>query len=91
MYRLNKDALSLIKELTEENERLRADCAKGANALIEEIQKNRTIEADTVRKMQEQAVKSFNFGDDIMYSQKLVLGVIDQIAKEMLEGGNNGV
>lgn len=41
--------------------------------------------AETVREMQEQAVKSFNFGDDIMYSQKLVLGVIDQIAKEMVE------
>ena len=78
-----------IKELTEENERLRVDCVKGANALIEEIQKNRTIEADTVRKMQERLKERFSTATRYSkYSGAGVVMVIDQIAKEMLEGEN---
>jgi hypothetical protein len=76
-----------VQRLTEENERLRGDCAKGANALIEEIQKNRTIEADTVREMQHKIWLEFS---DCHVEDEICVGSfrasVDQIAKEMLEG-----
>lgn len=68
------------KELTEENERLRADCVKGANALIEEIQKNRTIEADTVREthseIKERCIKGGIY-------PAFVARVVEEVAKEI--------
>lgn len=77
----------IIGDLSKENERLRADCAKGANALIEEMQKNRTIEADTVRKMQERFIAEIdqtpNANEHFIKAWK---SKIDQIAREMLEG-----
>ena len=72
-----------IKELTEENERLQK-----RNAALIEINyiflKECTpmIKADTVRKMQESIAKHATNG----YPRKVRLDVIDQIAKEMLEG-----
>ena len=81
-----RDGLSnVLKEktkLAEENERLRADCVKGANALIEEMQLNRTIKADTVQKMLERVTEHATNG----YPRKVRLDIIHQIAKEMLEG-----
>ena len=68
-------------KLTEENERLRADCVKGVNALIEEIQKNRTIEADTVMKMHSMLCEGRVSNDNVVI-------VANQIAKEVLEGKN---
>ena len=72
-------------KLTEENERLRSDCAKGANALIEEIQKNRTIEADTVRKMQERFKERIKG----IYLDEYEAGIIiDELAKELTNEGS---
>ena len=105
-----KNALALIKELTEENERLQAnnkqlvnDNAELKNQNQEEIAEEdinlfdeftkllhegiREAKADTVRKMQER-LKMY-FGTYILgYKIPLneVLKVINQIAKEMLEG-----
>ena len=93
------DALSLIKELTEDNNR----CAKRileTDKTIAELRKNadeiaktlpmakKEIQADTVRKMhslcKERAVIMVNTQDE----QAVVVDVedIDQIVKEMLEG-----
>lgn len=88
---LEKEKRELFEEnkrLTEENERLRADCVKGANALIEEIQKNRTIEADTVKEFAERLkANTITIQDHTGKLGSVVLvGTIDQIAKEMLEG-----
>ncbi len=91
------DALSLIKELTEENERLRGERAKFfeykhgtlvRNALV--LTKNKkefddfckAIKADTVRKMQERILEHASNG----YPRKVRVDVIDQIVKEMTEG-----
>ena len=81
-----KCALTLINELTEENERLRAenerlkaDCVKGADALIQEMQRNRTIEADTITKMHSMLCEGRVSNDNVVI-------VANQIAKEMLEG-----
>ena len=72
------DALSLIKELTEENERLtleKTGFEAGVKAGI------KVIRADTVRKMQELIAEHATNG----YPRKVRLDVVDQIAKEMLE------
>ena len=94
-----KDALALItsqeqriKELTEENERLRADVAKEFTCVFgtphkvsecpigDEIAK---AKADTVRKMQAEIEARCIKGG--IYPA-FVASTIDQIAKEMLEG-----
>ena len=79
MYRLNEDALALIRELTEENERLRESGVDYRN--IPYIKSE--VRADTVRKMQErlkaQKFTHKNFGE-LVYVED-----IDQIAKEMVE------
>ena len=88
MERLIKYALSLIKELTEENERLKAENTTYANH-VEEVAENyyKVGKADAVRKMQERLrVKGFhhiNFGY-IVYGDD-----IDQIAEEII-GEKNG-
>ena len=85
---LGKDALSLIKELAEENERLE-------NVLVEQSAENvmlcgelKHVKADTVRKMQKRIkTEKFhhkNFGD-LVY-----IDAIDQIAKEILSEPNPG-
>lgn len=95
---LVKDTLSLINELAEENERLRAEKEaieifnkdyKSINKRLKEQlddKCDRCIErerADTVRKMQERLEKECLI--DRGY-EVLLEGTIDQIAKEMLEG-----
>ena len=77
------DAEQKIKELTEENEKLIADCVKGAVALIKEMLRSRAIKADTVRKMQERLkAKAYtnNYCQDVV-----LLSNIDQIAKELTD------
>ena len=74
-----------VTELQRENERLRADCVKGANALIEEMQRNRTIKAVTVRKMQE-ALEQRIHSKLSYHGWYLKETVIPEIVKEMLEG-----
>ena len=77
-----RDILSLVKELTEENERLREICKPPIARNIDILKANTKI--DTVRKMQERLkAEKFthkNFGE-LVYVED-----IDQIAKEMLEG-----
>ena len=77
-WKFHKDALALIKELTEENERLRDT----AYRLECEVHRER---ADTVRKMQERLYPLYKVlcvdEGDWRYE-------VDQIAKEMLEANN---
>jgi hypothetical protein len=85
-----RKAVALIKELTEENERLRKHNA----VLIEDnhILSSECIpmaKADTVRKMQERLEKCLSDNPSLFTQQRyIVVDVIDQIAKEMLEGEN---
>ena len=78
------DALSLIKELTEENERLRAEVSVKKKLLDKCVDLEDRVKADTVRKMQERLNDTkFKFdGTYYIYAEN-----VDQIAKEMLEEG----
>lgn len=90
------NALALIKELIEENERLRAenvDCKLGFSLLEDAFQRlekiNNQIEAETVRKMQERLQAYFGtyvLGYKIPLSE--AIKAVNQIAKEMLEDIN---
>ena len=85
---LERYALSLIKELTEKNERLHASCTE-LEQTCKKWQSRLDIEckytkADTVKVMQERLTSCFC--PDCDYSGHDVQRVIDQIAKEMLEG-----
>ena len=77
-----RNALSLIKELTEENERLREDneikSQKRANIfeIVNAFDRGRT---EGVRKMQQQVKALFAPEDDVR-------GEIDKIAKNIMEG-----
>ena len=123
--KLLEDALSLIKELTEEVADLKAiaeqyqkqfeDCAEDraklteeneslsayvenlqhanthlSNTLWDEVREtNIATTIDTVRKMQERLNKHFCHDPAFLgVEQRLINDVIDQIAKEMLEGEN---
>lgn len=101
---LNENALSLIKELTEENERLRAentDCRLGFGLIedaFERLEKiNEQIKsetsADTVRKMQEQIKAEIDYfdrrGGSAFINKAIVFFFIDQIAKEMIGEEND--
>ena len=88
---LQRDALALIKELTEENERLKLDvavCGAELSRYTENIvQMAKQDRADTVRKMQERLDKHFCHDPaSLGVEQSLIMDVIEQIAKEMLEG-----
>lgn len=97
---LARNALALIKQLTEENERLkeilhtdisfvRVSRGSGKTNHLREVARLRmdAVRADTVREMQERFTKEF---DRMHKSNFLTVEVrqwiIDQIAKEMLEG-----
>lgn len=73
-----------IKELTEENERVK----EYNNSLVDTIEKQEqeifSAKADTVRKMSERLKAEFygKYGSDVHIT-------INKIAKEMLEGENN--
>lgn len=89
-----KNALSLIEELTEENEELHASCTE-LEQTCKKWQSRLDIEckytkADTVKKMRERL--QMYFGTYVIgYKIALydVLRVINQIAKEMLEDLKN--
>lgn len=91
---LQRDALSLIKELTKENERLTADnewLKREVNTNEEDytkVAKNfyNKGKADTVRKMQERLKHHLEKPEFPWDSFTVAEEVIDQIAKEMLEG-----
>jgi predicted transcriptional regulator len=84
MYRLTADALALIRELTEENERLRAEVSVKKKLLVRCSELVEHIQADTVRKMQER-LKSLCVVDQMAITKEQALWTIDQIAKELLE------
>jgi hypothetical protein len=71
---------SYSKTLEKENEGLK-------NLLDESFEAQNTVKADTVRKMQERLDKRFCHDPAFLgVEQRLIMDVIDQIAKEMLEG-----
>lgn len=87
-----------IKELTEENERLRAEVrklnivAENTDAALYAFQHFFDIRADTVREMRSILYEEFlkvarcqKSGEPNMKSQE-VFAILDRIAKEMLEG-----
>lgn len=76
------------EELREENERLRAEVSVKKKLLDKCVDLEDRVRADTVRKMQERLKKAFNFGHTIL--EKSICDIIDHIAKEMLEGKNDG-
>ena len=97
---LMKNALSLIKELTEENERLKASKYMAyPDGRLELIPSIESVKADTVRKMQERVKQAIcdNTYPDFDKNGKPVnvwqaisgYDLIDQIAKEMLKEDKN--
>ena len=81
-----------IKELTEENERVKARilAENHLRTQAEEMLANgmNVIKADTVRKMQERLTMRFGtYTAKDMTPITEVFRLLDQIAKEMLEGG----
>ena len=86
---MSRDALALIKELTEKNKKLSAQnymlCPDGRLEMIPTVE---SVRADTVREMQERLKMYFGtytLGYKIPLNE--VLKVINQIAKEVLEEG----
>ena len=84
-----KDALSLIKELTEENERLHTACTELAQCCTKletlykiECKRVDTIKVDTVRKMQERLLQLFPCDKNYTTISRFT---INQLAKEMME------
>ena len=84
MCNMSADALSLINELTEENERLRAIPEQLHKEMSERIVEERKIERKlAVREMQERLNDTkIKFGSDYY----IFAGNVDVIAEEMLEG-----
>ena len=96
---LCENTVKFINELTEENERLRAENEALAISDVKECEISQmlvyrirdkhpavmAVIADTVRKMQDR-LKSLLKTDYINGTREHALSVIDQIAKEMVEG-----
>lgn len=96
--RMLGDAILLIKELTEENERLSAEKEAENKELFHKWKKiadetadryeglyqdaKKSLVASTVRKMQERLIAEFRKDDRMNYYLRMTL---DQIAKEVLE------
>ena len=80
--RMAQDSLALHREKDAEIERLKAENVALENGLEISLHQQKQIEADTVRKMQERIERHATNG----YPRKVRLDVIDQIAKELLEG-----
>jgi hypothetical protein len=76
-----KDALTLIKELTEENEVLAAELSRYTENCKQMAEQTK---ADTVREMQERLNEKI-FTIPTVYNSHFGR-IVDQIAKEMLEG-----
>lgn len=86
------ERLKQVAKLTEENERLRAIPEQLHKEMSERIVEERKIERKlAVRKMQERLDKHFCHDPAFLgVEQRLIMDVIDQIAKEMLEGDDAG-
>ena len=92
MYRLCSDALALIRELTEENERLEKEVDRLSQVVLyhDGITEMEVAEAkaDTVRKMQERLKARYKLPQSNEVSSISPFQLhecIDQIAKELLE------
>ena len=72
-----------IKELTKENERLRAEVSVKKKLLDKSVDLEDKVKADTVRKMQERLGEHFVEHNEVKYGGGLVHKVLDKIAKEM--------
>lgn len=79
-----KDALALIKQLTEENERLSGKVAMYGEERKYHFEMSRKCIADTVREFAERVKDLIH--PDADHSGYEIRGLIDQIAKEMTEG-----
>jgi glucose-6-phosphate-specific signal transduction histidine kinase len=79
---LTLSALSLIKELTEENERLRAEVSVKKKLLDKCVDLEDKVKADTVRKMHSEIEARCIKGG--IYPA-FVARTIDQIAKEIID------
>ena len=95
MESLMLDALSLIKELTKENERLRAEVSVKKKLLDKSVDLEDKVKADTVRKMLEMVKRraytignSYANGETVIIQYCISPQALDQIAKEMLEDGH---
>lgn len=91
------DALALIKELIEENERLESELGKEFTCFVGDphkvercpyLEEMERIKAGTVRKMQERLKQNVT----LVYRQSdyVTTEDIDQVAKEILEEENDG-
>lgn len=79
-----KDALALVRELTEENDRLsRTRYMVSPDGRTEMIPSVESVKADTVRKMQERFSMILDVGEEI--ATDTAVDFLDAIAKEMLE------
>ena len=88
---LKKEVLSLIEELTEENERL---INAGFDTVDYAIDRIREVKADTVRKYYSEVyeellkVAACQIADEPNMRSQEVFAILEQKAKEMLEGTN---
>ena len=73
-----------LKAAEEANEKLTVAIPKWAKQCVELEERCMALRADTVREMQERLKGAFNFGHTIL--EKSICDIIDQIAKEMVEG-----
>lgn len=87
--RLMRDAVSVIRELKEENGNLRAENAEQDKAIVDALERmgeiRRETKADTVRKMAEQVKERCKK----LFSGVDVCIIVDLIVDEMLEGKND--
>lgn len=86
------NALALIRELAEENERLRASCTELTQCCTKletlykvECKRVDTIKADTVLKMKEAVLKMFPYDKEYTAISRWT---VNRIAKKMLEETN---
>ena len=86
LEKIKDNLLAERARLTEENERLRGENEKIGIENFDLICELSRIKEEAVRKMQERLKKAFNFGFTIL--EKSICDIIDQIAKEMLDGDN---
>lgn len=84
---LMKDALALIKQLTEENESLRGAVKQYEEERKYHFEMSRKLNADTVREMQNRLAQYIGTYTDKSYVYvSAMFKLIDRIAKEMTDG-----
>lgn len=88
--RLMRDAVSVIRELTEENGRLRAEVSVKKKLLDKCVDLEDKVRADTVKEMQNRIAQSIGTYTKESYVYVYAwFALIDKIAEEMLEGNND--